>query len=54
MISSMQRGGANLLKSESFFSKLITNDRGITYDYTGEPLLYRKPKVKDNATVSDF
>lgn len=47
MIQGMARAGKNELESESFFSKIITADKGVTFDQQGNPILYRKPKFKD-------
>jgi len=50
----MQRGGINMLNTEAFFSKVITGEKGITFDMKGDPLLYRKPKVNDQTKIPDY
>lgn len=54
MMSSMQRGGVNLVNTEQFFSKIISAEKGITFNMKGEPLLYKKPKVKDTSSLVDY
>ena len=39
---------------ESVFNKVITGDKGITFDGRGAPLMYRRPPVKDNAKSVNY
>lgn len=45
LMQGMQRGPG--VDSEAFFTKVITADKGMTFDNKGNPLLYRKPKLRE-------
>lgn len=54
MLQGMARGGKNELESEAFFSKIITAEKGVTFDQQGNPLLYRRPKFKDEERNMEY
>ena len=50
----MSRGGKNILESETFFTKIITAEKGVTFDNQGNPILYKKPKINNEVFKPDY
>jgi hypothetical protein len=42
------------IKPKTFFTKIITAEKGVTFDNQGNPILYKKPKINNEVLKPDY